>query len=73
MRSLLREEILFLNLLHQAVEALVNLVLMCNLYLPFVIFEDLDIRVDSGAEPVLLGLVSVLALTLSLHLPAQEL
>ena len=73
MRSLIREGLLLLNLIHQAVEVLVKLVLMCNLVCPIADFEDLDIRVDTGAQPVHLSLVGILAPTDGLQLPIQEL
>jgi len=68
MRSLIWEGgLLLLNLPHQAVELLVHLVF------PLAVFESLDVFVDTGAQPVLFGLIALLALTLCLHLPVQEL
>ena len=58
---------MLLILPHQAVELLVHLVF------PLAVFESLDVLEDTGAQPVLFGLIALLALTLCLHLPVQEL
>ena len=58
---------MLLILPHQAVEMLVYL------EFPLAVFESLDVLVDTGAKPVLFGLIALLALTLCLHLPVQEL
>ena len=71
MWGLLRNLLLLLDLLHQAVEVIVHFVMMGYLVLPLAVFERLDIRMHPSSQPVLLDLFSLLSLTLGLHLPVQ--
>ena len=73
MWGLLGDVFLLLNLPHQAVEVLIHLGLVGNLVLPLAVLEGLHVRVDTGGQPVLLGFFGLLALTLGLNLPVQEL
>ena len=65
MCGLLQDVFLVFNLPPQAVKVLVHLILVVNHVLPLAFLEGLDLRVDTGGQRVLIGLVGLLALTLA--------